>query len=532
MYDWIETTFNVSGGVTQAIAVILALGAVLLLFSLFIFILKRLTGGNITHSRSRQPRIAVMDSATVDTRRRLVLVRRDNVEHLILIGGPSDVVVEQNIVRNAPLPAHRSVPVAAQPVGTSIKAPLAPGPNIPFRPDDGIADTAPTTPSAQDEPIAPQAVPEPAPVVADAPAVAEKPVAAEKEPTAPSMSSFARSRSSFEKHEPSLTVGEEKSEQKAEGSSGDGRAAELLRAAMQNGFNRATTKASEDATETDKKIDKEAPAEKNVSAPPAAPDVKPTPASDVSSANVTVKPETKPSAPVKPLGRPFSPKDRPSYGGHSISPPASGPAARAKTALFKSSSSAASETKIEPVVGKPGGTTPQDIKGDNVSTAPSSDFSVKAPDIKAPVPSLSTPEPTISETEKSTAGIAAAESGSATTPASPDSDDGAQSLQQDKSTDTQSESATNASESAKPEVKLDLGLEDLIEDTDEHKPTAASDKQEDTKDGDKEAETPQSQKQQQQQTKATASAAKSLSEKNPIEDEMAKLLDELGGQPN
>jgi hypothetical protein len=33
----------------------------------------------------------------VDARRRLVLVRRDDVEHLILIGGPTDVVVERDI---------------------------------------------------------------------------------------------------------------------------------------------------------------------------------------------------------------------------------------------------------------------------------------------------------------------------------------------------------------------------------------------------------------------------------------------------
>src|ERR1043165_5569788 len=49
--------------------------------------------------RGRQPRLAVIDAAPVDGRRRLVLVRRDNVEHLLMIGGPSDIVVEQNIVR-------------------------------------------------------------------------------------------------------------------------------------------------------------------------------------------------------------------------------------------------------------------------------------------------------------------------------------------------------------------------------------------------------------------------------------------------
>src|SRR3981081_3909957 len=52
--------------------------------------------------RGRQPRLAVIDAAPVDGRRRLVLVRRDNVEHLLMIGGPTDIVVEENIVRAVP----------------------------------------------------------------------------------------------------------------------------------------------------------------------------------------------------------------------------------------------------------------------------------------------------------------------------------------------------------------------------------------------------------------------------------------------
>ena len=61
--------------------------------------------------RGRQPRLAVIDAAPVDGRRRLVLVRRDNVEHLLMIGGPSDFVVEQNIVRAVPVNPPRDVPV-------------------------------------------------------------------------------------------------------------------------------------------------------------------------------------------------------------------------------------------------------------------------------------------------------------------------------------------------------------------------------------------------------------------------------------
>jgi hypothetical protein len=63
-----------------------------------------------TSARGRQPRLAVIDAASVDARRRLVLIRRDNVEHLVLIGGPTDIVVEQNIVRAVPVAAPREAP--------------------------------------------------------------------------------------------------------------------------------------------------------------------------------------------------------------------------------------------------------------------------------------------------------------------------------------------------------------------------------------------------------------------------------------
>jgi hypothetical protein len=47
--------------------------------------------------RERVKRLTVIDAAVVDTRRRVVLIRRDNVEHLVLIGGPTDVVIESRI---------------------------------------------------------------------------------------------------------------------------------------------------------------------------------------------------------------------------------------------------------------------------------------------------------------------------------------------------------------------------------------------------------------------------------------------------
>src|SRR5262247_1713446 len=73
---------------------------VLALIGLTAWLVRRFGASRLgTTARGRQPRLAVIDAATVDGRRRLVLVRRDNIEHLLMIGGPTDIVVESNIVR-------------------------------------------------------------------------------------------------------------------------------------------------------------------------------------------------------------------------------------------------------------------------------------------------------------------------------------------------------------------------------------------------------------------------------------------------
>lgn len=43
------------------------------------------------------PRIGVIEYANVDGRRKLLLIRRDDVEHLVMTGGPVDVVIETGI---------------------------------------------------------------------------------------------------------------------------------------------------------------------------------------------------------------------------------------------------------------------------------------------------------------------------------------------------------------------------------------------------------------------------------------------------
>ena len=67
--------------------------AVLALIGLAAWLVRRFAGNRLgsNAARGRMPRLAVIDAAAVDGRRRLVLVRRDNVEHLLMIGGPTDI---------------------------------------------------------------------------------------------------------------------------------------------------------------------------------------------------------------------------------------------------------------------------------------------------------------------------------------------------------------------------------------------------------------------------------------------------------
>lgn len=45
----------------------------------------------------RDKRLGAIETAAVDARRKLLLVRRDDVEHLVMIGGPVDMLIETGI---------------------------------------------------------------------------------------------------------------------------------------------------------------------------------------------------------------------------------------------------------------------------------------------------------------------------------------------------------------------------------------------------------------------------------------------------
>ena len=61
-------------------------------------------GGNLVAMKGRSTRLAVVESVMLDAKRRLVLVRRDDREHLLILGPAGETVVESGIGLSA-LPA-------------------------------------------------------------------------------------------------------------------------------------------------------------------------------------------------------------------------------------------------------------------------------------------------------------------------------------------------------------------------------------------------------------------------------------------
>jgi flagellar protein FliO/FliZ len=98
----------------------------------YLFLRQHLNGGTgSVFGAKPERRLDVVEQWNLDARRRLVLVRRDTVEHLIMIGGPVDVVIETGIVehpvkRQNPAPPSVVEPVFARPSRTFGSAQAAP----------------------------------------------------------------------------------------------------------------------------------------------------------------------------------------------------------------------------------------------------------------------------------------------------------------------------------------------------------------------------------------------------------------------
>ncbi|MCC0036083.1 MAG: FliO/MopB family protein [Hoeflea sp.] len=153
-------------GATLLTAIIIVAVALLALVGVFWLIRNRAASTFIRGGKNRQPRLAVLDATAVDTRRRLVLIRRDDVEHLVMIGGPTDVVIESRIV-------HPDQSGGARQAEQQPAAPAAPRPQRASQPaptqQPAPAPQPALTPARAASPQAPQPVRAPAPASASVP---------------------------------------------------------------------------------------------------------------------------------------------------------------------------------------------------------------------------------------------------------------------------------------------------------------------------------------------------------------------------
>jgi flagellar protein FliO/FliZ len=82
-----------------------ALGVVLGLILISAWLMRRFGLGGLTTARTSGPaRLSVVEVRALDMRRQLVLVRRDGVEHLLVLSAAGETVVETGI------PARKAAP--------------------------------------------------------------------------------------------------------------------------------------------------------------------------------------------------------------------------------------------------------------------------------------------------------------------------------------------------------------------------------------------------------------------------------------
>ncbi|MDH3473902.1 MAG: flagellar biosynthetic protein FliO [Rhodospirillales bacterium] len=94
---------------------VLALGFVLGLIAALAWVARRFgLGGRLVPNTGQARRLAVVEVMTLDARRKLVLLRRDGREHLVLLGPSQDLLLEGGIAPPPGRPPGREVEKAPQ----------------------------------------------------------------------------------------------------------------------------------------------------------------------------------------------------------------------------------------------------------------------------------------------------------------------------------------------------------------------------------------------------------------------------------
>ncbi|MCB4770255.1 flagellar biosynthetic protein FliO [Ancylobacter sp. Lp-2] len=167
MFDTLFANGSLTGtGVLAAIGI----GLVLLV----VLVIRLGRRGRHRHSGVGGHRLAVLDQVAIDETRRLVLIQRDDVQHLVILGGGSDFLVEAGIgraaARQAAPPEPAPIAERARPVAAAAPAPRPP---VPAREEPPVA--AAPAPAAPKPVVTPVAATVAAPVIAAPAAVPPRP---------------------------------------------------------------------------------------------------------------------------------------------------------------------------------------------------------------------------------------------------------------------------------------------------------------------------------------------------------------------
>ncbi len=106
---------------------LMSLGAVLALIGAGAWAIKRFAlERGLPVGRRDARRLQVVETLSLDARRKLVLLRRDGIEHLVLFGPSQELLVESGIARTAEPPiAAGAATRAPDPTGASRLVPIA-----------------------------------------------------------------------------------------------------------------------------------------------------------------------------------------------------------------------------------------------------------------------------------------------------------------------------------------------------------------------------------------------------------------------
>lgn len=83
--------------VSEYLRFVIALAFVVALIGIFGVLARRYGMGYRNVPKRKNRRLTISEIMPLDNKRRLILVKRDEKEHLILIGGETDLLIESNI---------------------------------------------------------------------------------------------------------------------------------------------------------------------------------------------------------------------------------------------------------------------------------------------------------------------------------------------------------------------------------------------------------------------------------------------------